>query len=64
MAPRIENDKVFITLVYPESPAAKADIHNNDAIIAIDHFPVSQASKMKIIFYTTVDGYVYLCVYR
>ncbi|GJD05792.1 Carboxyl-terminal-processing protease [Galdieria sulphuraria] len=47
MAPQIENDKVLITYVYPQSPAALADIRTKDAIIAIDHFSVSQAKNVE-----------------
>lgn len=44
MAPKIENNKVLVTFVYPQSPAAIADIRKGDAIVAIDHVPVAQAS--------------------
>jgi carboxyl-terminal processing protease len=47
MAPKIENNKVLVTFVYPQSPAAIADIRKGDAIVAIDHVPVAQEKSVE-----------------
>ncbi|GJQ14315.1 hypothetical protein GpartN1_g6106.t1 [Galdieria partita] len=64
MAPQIENGKVLITHVYPQSPAALADIRARDAIICIDHFPAKNVEQIAMRIRGEKDSTVHITLER